>query len=357
MTRWILIFATLSPAIALSCAPHYKTCAPSTDPASSTEDSAYKERSGKRPFEPFIGKRWIGNGISYGPYRDGQSPIGGQWPSKDDLREDLHLLSEHWNLLRMYGSRGPAETVVQLIHDEEISMKVMLGAWIDTELRFAEDGSIAERFPATVAANRGEVETAIKLANAYPDVVIAVSVGNETQVSWSFHKVRTEVLLDYIRQVRARANVPVTTADDFSYWNTRESKQLAGEVDFIVMHAYAMWWGQSLDNAVAFTKEKYAEVAAMHPRHQIVIGETGWATKRHSEGEQARLMAGVAGEHQQKVFYDDFIAWTTQQRIANFYFEAFDENWKGGAHPDEVEKHWGLFRADRTPKLAMEGRE
>ena len=357
MRQWILIFAALFPATALSCAPHAKTRAPSADAAASTEDSAHKERSGRRPFEPFIGKRWIGNGISYGPFRDGQSPIGGPWPSRDELREDLHLMSKHWNLLRMYGSRGPAETVVQLIHEEGIRMKVMLGAWIDTEVRFAEDGSVAEEYPATVAANRGEVETAIKLANAYRDVVIAVSVGNETQVSWSFHKVRTEVLLDYIRQVQARTSVPVTTADDFSYWNTPESKRLAREVDFIVMHAYAMWWGQSLGNAMAFTKEKYAEVAALHSAHQIVIGEAGWATKVHSEGEQALRIAGVAGEDQQKVFYDDFIAWTTQQRIANFFFEAFDENWKGGAHPDEVEKHWGLFRADRSPKLAMEGRE
>ena len=65
------------------------------------------------------------------------------------------------------------------------------------------------------------------------------------------------------------------------------------------------------------------------------------------------MIAGVVGEGQQKVFYDDFIAWTTQQRITNLFFEAFDENWKGGAHPDEVEKHWGLFRADRRPKQAL----
>ena len=31
----------------------------------------------------------------------------------------------------------------------------------------------------------------------------------------------------------------------------------------------------------------------------------------------------------------------------------FDENWKGGAHPAEVEKHWGLYRADRSAKLAV----
>ena len=37
-----------------------------------------------------------------------------------------------------------------------------------------------------------------------------------------------------------------------------------------------------------------------------------------------------------------------------FYFEAFDEKWKGGQHPAEVEKHWGVYRSDRTPKPAGE---
>lgn len=40
--------------------------------------------------------------------------------------------------------------------------------------------------------------------------------------------------------------------------------------------------------------------------------------------------------------------------IPTFVFEAFDEEWKGSHHPLEPEKHWGLFKIDRTPKLVME---
>jgi exo-beta-1,3-glucanase (GH17 family) len=36
-----------------------------------------------------------------------------------------------------------------------------------------------------------------------------------------------------------------------------------------------------------------------------------------------------------------------------FFFEAFNENWKGGAHPAEVEKHWGVFFENRSPKAAI----
>ena len=40
--------------------------------------------------------------------------------------------------------------------------------------------------------------------------------------------------------------------------------------------------------------------------------------------------------------------------ITTFFFEAFDEDWKGSpSKPLGAEKHWGLFTIDRKPKLAM----
>jgi exo-beta-1,3-glucanase (GH17 family) len=77
---------------------------------------------------------------------------------------------------------------------------------------------------------------------------------------------------------------------------------------------------------------------------------------KHTEGEQARLIKGRPGEAEQAVFFDAVTAWAERERVTVFFFEAFDENWKGGEHPNEVEKHWGLYRADRTPKLAVRKR-
>ena len=37
--------------------------------------------------------------------------------------------------------------------------------------------------------------------------------------------------------------------------------------------------------------------------------------------------------------------------MTTFYFEAFDEPWKGVG----TEGHWGLFSVDRKAKLAMQG--
>ena len=52
-------------------------------------------------------------------------------------------------------------------------------------------------------------------------------------------------------------------------------------------------------------------------------------------------------------FHDAVTEWARRERVTTFFFEAFDEEWKGGPHPDEVEKHWGLFRADRQPMAAL----
>jgi exo-beta-1,3-glucanase (GH17 family) len=58
-------------------------------------------------------------------------------------------------------------------------------------------------------------------------------------------------------------------------------------------------------------------------------------------------------EEMQKIYYEDMMEWISKEKILTFVFEAFDEPWKGSSHPMEPEKHWGLFKVDRTPKLVM----
>jgi len=305
-----------------------------------------------RAFKPFSGSRWIGEGIAYGPYRDGQGP-GGPDPTKEQVREDLRIMAKRWGLLRTYGSVGPPETVLEVIHEDGLDMKVMLGVWIGAEERRDSTGAVVERFPDERAANRREVETAVRLAAAYPDEVLALCVGNETQVFWSGHRVPPELLIGYLREMRARTVLPVATADDFNFWNRPESDPVAAESDFIVMHAHPLWNGLQLEDALAWTRDTWASIRDAHPDREVVLGETGWATTVHDEGEQARLIKGRVGEDAQAVFFDAFSAWVRAERVPTFFFEAFDESWKGGPHPNEVEKHWGLYRADRTPKKAV----
>ncbi|HCH64341.1 MAG TPA: hypothetical protein DFR83_16165, partial [Deltaproteobacteria bacterium] len=172
-----------------------------------------------RPFRPTIHGRPILAGIAYGPYRSGQHPAGPH-PNRAELTEDLQLLAAHWNLLRVYGSGGPTETILEVIRAEDLPLRVVLGAWID---------------PDAEVDNRAEVTAAIQLAQAYPRTVVAVNVGNETQVSWSGHRSDPDRLIHHLRQVRSAVVQPVTTADDYNFWNKSESNAIAREVDFILL--------------------------------------------------------------------------------------------------------------------------
>lgn len=58
-------------------------------------------------------------------------------------------------------------------------------------------------------------------------------------------------------------------------------------------------------------------------------------------------------EEDRVIFYREWTQRSEEARLATFFFEVFDEKWTGGFHPNELEKHWGLYRSDRTLKKAM----
>lgn len=318
-------------ALAMGCQPPAAT-PPAAAPVSQPEMLS------RRAFSPMWGGAPVLEGISYGPYREGQRP-GGPDPSRAEIEEDLRLLAKDWHVLRVYGSGGPTETILQVVRDEDLPLQVMVGAWIA-----ADDD----------AQNEAEVSTAIRLANAYPEQVVAVSVGNESQVFWSGHRSDRDALIGHLKRVRAAVPQPVTTADDYNFWNKPESHAVADTVDFLLLHAYAMWNGKSLDEAVPWTAATVAAIQAEHPELPIVIGETGWATELNPEGSEGEHIKAPAGEAEQARFYREFNAWAVDNNVPHFYFSAFDEPWKGSDDPREVEKHWGLYRVDRTPKPALE---
>jgi exo-beta-1,3-glucanase (GH17 family) len=320
----------------------------STRPTPSPSDAPIDRRA----FDASSNGHWLGAGICYGPHRDGQSP-GVNDPSESEILEDLRIMSRHWPMIRVYASRGSAGIICRLVRAEKLPLRVMVGAWIAPEYR--ETDGKREELPDAVANNAAEIAEAIRLANEFPDVVLALGVGNETQVTWSSHRSSRDRLVAAIREVRQATKQPVTTCDDFAFWTSDESAPVAAECDFIAAHLYAMWNKQQLPDALDWTRDRLAEIEKRYPGIPVVVTEIGWATKRGTEGYQAIGIVGTPGEGEQELFYRSLRDWATQRRLPYFYFEAFDEKWKGGPSPDEVEKHWGVFNSDRTPKRVIRG--
>lgn len=308
----------------------------------------------RRAWPEVVAGRWTGRGIAYGMHRDGQRP-GGASPSRAQIAEDLALLAPHWSTLRVYGSTEPTGTVLEVLRASHPDMGLVLGVWIEPEL--VRD-SVRHAFVVDAAKareNRRQIDAAVRLARRDADLIRAIVVGNETQVFWSGHKVPPDQLIAAIRELRARTRLPVTTADDFNFWNKPESRAIAVECDFAMVHAHPLWNGQSPDSAIAWSEARLAEIRALHPGLPLVLGETGWATQRTDTGDEAKYMKYPSSDSAQAVFMQAYAAWIATRPLPVFVFEAFDENWKGGDKPDEVEKHWGLYRADRSPKPAVAG--
>ena len=300
-----------------------------------------------RKFDSFFGSEWIGNAVSYGFYRKGQAP-GMKGPAEQEILDDLNIISQHWKLIRLYGSDMDSERVLKVIKENNIPVRVMLGVWLENE---TDD-------PERRKENAGEADKAIELANEYPGIVTSINVGNETRVFWSQHRIEQHILIDYIRRVRNKTSVPVTTADDYSYWLSPESREVADETDFIVAHIYSLWNGKTLDDAIEWMDRIYfRELKVLYPGKEIVIGEAGWATdfdrSKTGPGQQADLIKGEVSMEAQGDYLIQLNDWVNKSRVTTFLFEAFDEPWKGGGDstgPHEVEKNWGVFYENRKPK-------
>ena len=294
--------------------------------------------------------------VAYSGFREGQHPDRGDGavnPSAEEILEDLEILLAHGlRLIRMYDSGDNTRDTLEVIRQRDLPIKVLLGIWLDAEISNHEgcpwlDEPIPdEKLAANARKNAAEVQRGIELAQRFDDVVVAVNVGNEALVDWNDHMVPLERVIAYVRQVKAAVEQPVTVADNYEWW-TRDGAPLAAEVDFLGVHTYPVWEGKTIDEGLAFTVENLAGVRQALPDKPLMVLEAGWATVASEFGERA-------SEANQERYYEELRQWASTNRTTVFFFEAFDEPWKGDpGNPLGAEKHWGLFNVDRTPKQVM----
>ncbi len=294
--------------------------------------------------------------VAYSGYREGQHPdrgAGAVNPSDEEILEDLEILVDHGlTLIRLYDTGENSVATLRLIREHELPVKVLLGIWLRAEISNHEgcpwlDEPIPdEELAANTLENVAELERGIELARRYDDIVVAVNVGNEALVEWNDHMVSLDNVITYVRMVRAEIEQPVTVADNYEWW-IEDGTPLAAEVDFLGIHTYPAWEEKTIDEALPYTIENLQRVRAALPGKPIAILEAGWATTAVEFGERA-------SEANQARYWRELMDWASEKNMTVFFFEAFDEPWKGDPNnPRGAEKHWGLFFVDRTPKQVV----
>ena len=317
--------------------------------------------------------------MSYGGYRYADHGIE---PSIDQLKDDMKLLAAMGiKVLRTYKVHKPqAINLLKAIselkqEDPNFEMYVMLGAWIDCKNAWTDQDPLHN---AESEANEAQILVTAHLANKYPDIVKVIAVGNEAMVKWAVtYYVEPWIILkwvNHLQDLKEEGKLPkdlwITSSDNFASWggggeeyHVEDLNKLIKAVDFISMHTYPMhdthyqpdFWQKAftnkdmtdiekIDASMLRAKEyaitqyenvkKYMEgLGVDKPIH---IGETGWAS--FSDGYYGPKGSKACDEYKEALYYKHMRDWTNEARMSCFYFEGFDEPWKGGELIQEIQK-------------------
>lgn len=321
--------------------------------------------------------------VSYSPFRtndrENEKATLTDAAMKANITEDLNLLvAGNFKLIRLFDSSDEvAKRTLEVIKRDSLDIKVQLGAYVNS-YKYVYNPPVAASIK---TKNQAELDRLIALANHpdYKGIVLAVSVGNETMVSWSPVPIDPEDMAAYISYVRPKVTQPVTTDDNFVFF-AEIPKRISDLIDFASIHTYAeidtkfpdspLYWDWRQEGVPVVAGDKTARATAMmnaamvatRAQYQmvrdsldrkglrnmpIVIGETGW------NAEDVNNLRFRTSPVNQKMYFTRLETWRTEGRVgpgpANvFYFEAFDEPWKGD------DDKWGLFNVNRQARCVVQ---
>lgn len=264
------------------------------------------------------------SGFSYSPFQQGQFPQKDQYPTDDEMRRDLEIMSKLTDNIRIYSVDGSLQDIPKLA--EEFGLRVTLGIWISPD---------QER-------NEREIQRAIELANTSRSVVRVV-VGNEAIFRKEITVEQLSVLLD---RVRAAVKVPVTTSEQWHVWE--EHPELAKHVDLIAAHVLPYWEFIPVDKAGQFVFDRARDLKKLFPKKPLLLSEVGWPSN-------GRMRGGAdASPADQAIYLRTLVNKLNRQGFNYFVIEAFDQPWKA-SDEGSVGAYWGVFNAARQQKFNFEG--
>lgn len=264
---------------------------------------------------------------SYTPFGKDQSPFDQPFSIRpEQVETDFTQLAKRFECVRTYSMTG-LEMLPEMARKH--GLKLLLGAWVN----------------ANPVDTQKEISALIKAANANPDVVQAVIVGNETLLR---KEVTGAQLATLIGQVKAQVKQPVTYADVWEFW--LKHKEVAPAVDFITIHLLPYWEDDpsGIEQALQQVAKVRASFGTAYAPKDILIGETGWP----SEGRQRET--ALPSRVNEALFIRGFVKMAEENGWHYNLIEAFDQPWKRDSE-GAVGGYWGLFDADRQEKGILAG--
>ncbi|MFI3120736.1 MAG: exo-beta-1,3-glucanase [Methylococcaceae bacterium] len=270
--------------------------------------------------------------LSFAPFREGQGPLEEKFPTPEQIDADLRLMGEKTHTIRTYASNGGSMPVIPALARKH-GLLMIQGAWLSP----------------IKADNRAEIDEVIRSANANPDVVKRIIIGNEVLLRGDLD---SNKLIEYIREVKRSVKQPVSYADVWSMY--MKHPELIQEVDFITIHILPYWEDEpiTVDQAPAHIERIFKQVRQeadkIAPGKPILIGESGWPGAGRQRGWS---VPGVVNEAK---FIRALIKVANKNGFDYNIVEAFNQSWKSELE-GVVGANWGLYSVDRKEVFPLTG--
>jgi len=264
--------------------------------------------------------------VSYAPYYGkNQSPfVEGMLISPAQIDADLKKLAKITRCVRTYSVGQGMDYVPEAA--EKIGLKVYLGAWIGW----------------THKDNQLEVNLAVKKANAYPNTVKALIIGNEVFLR---QEQKEPAMQGYIALARSQTKTPITYADVWEFW--KKHPNMEKHVDFVTIHILPYWENNPVNiehgvnhaiNVMGIVQQTF--------KKPILIGETGWPSVGRQRNESKPSLINQAR------YIREFLEVAHQNHWQYNIIEAIDQPWKRVLE-GTVGGYWGVYNTDLKPKFSL----
>lgn len=288
-------------------------------------------------------------GVCYAPYHQDATVAKSSY-TKADVDADLTIIGDNnFTFIRTYTVQGCQAYLPELCAKHSIGLA--MGVWI---------------FQGDSKSTHAEIDAALTAANAHPDMVKVIVIGNEVDLAangYSYAEVKSA--FDYA--VKQLANYPKITNVPLTICMTGSGPTDATWSDLLSsMQSYAFltiypWYGQKSNQGsdpkpssmtpgdiTANMEYSYSNgmAQAIAAGLEVVIAEIGWPSDGCSESD-TNWKAEVTN-------FNATCSWingtnTYNQAFITMWFEMFDEPWKtaeGAWGP-----HWGIYGSGKNPTI------
>ena len=215
-------------------------------------------------------------GLDYGPYHLAGEAPGSNIPDSQFIA-DLTQMAPKFSYIKTYGADSVLARIVPLISQNNINLKVAVGIYESSAGRNDPNGTNAQ------------IQTAISLAQQYPNIVNMVVVGNECiagEAPSTSTPVSLSTLITDLNTVKAALpNTIVTTCLTYQAGIDLggSTSPLLPAVDNVMINVYPFYGGMAISDALDNLKNAYSLFSKYGK--PVWVGETGWPSAGDAIGE------------------------------------------------------------------------